>query len=82
MPEPTLLAYADHGKLSGELPASGGDAEALLAEFVRSGVQLGPLAADLQREGARAFAKSWHDLLACLASKSVSLARADPAAAR
>jgi transaldolase len=82
MPEPTLLAFADHGKVSGQLPATGGDSEALLAEFTRAGVQLAPLAADLQREGASAFAKSWHDLLGCLASKSVSLTRADAATAR
>jgi transaldolase len=76
MPEATLLAFADHGKMSGELPAAGGDAEALLAEFARSGVDLTALAAQLQREGARAFTKSWNDLLECLGSKSARLSRA------
>jgi transaldolase len=81
MPEATLLAYADHGKLGEAMPADGGDADALLSEFQRSGVEQAPIAAQLQREGARAFTKSWEDLLACLASKSATLARRDPAAA-
>ncbi len=81
MPEPTLLAYADHGRLSGEMPVDGGDAEALLAEFQRSGVEQGALAAQLQRDGARAFTSSWNDLLDCLASKSAQLTRRDSAAA-
>src|SRR6204780_1455816 len=76
MPEATLLAFADHGKMSGELPPDGADAEALLAEFTRSGVDLAALAAQLQREGARAFTKSWNDLLECLASKSARLTHA------
>ena len=28
MPDKTLLAFADHGQVSGEMPADGGDAEA------------------------------------------------------
>jgi transaldolase len=81
MPEPTLLAYAEHGKVSGEMPADGGDADALLEQFQRSGVEQGALAAQLQREGARSFSKSWDDLLECLGSKSATLARRNQAAA-
>jgi transaldolase len=81
MPEPTLLAYADHGKVSGEMSSDGGDADALLAEFARSGVEQGAIAAELQREGARSFTKSWNDLLQCLSSKSAQLKQRDPAAA-
>jgi transaldolase len=81
MPEPTLLAFADHGKLAGAMAEDGGDADALLAEFQRAGVEQGPLAAQLQREGARSFSKSWTDLLACLESKSAKLAEQQPVAA-
>jgi len=81
MPEPTLLAFADHGKLAGPMPEDGGDADALLVEFQRAGVEQGPLAAQLQREGARSFTKSWTDLLACLESKSAKLAGQRQAAA-
>ena len=82
MPEATLLAFADHGRVTGQMPADGGDADALLAEFERAQVQQGPIAAQLQREGARSFTKSWNDLLACLASKSAQLTRPAAAAQR
>ena len=82
MPEPTLLAFADHGKLSGELPRTGGEADALLAEFARAGVDQAALAAQLQREGAQAFAKSWHSLLDCVAAKGELLRQPGAAAAR
>ena len=75
MPENTLLAFAEHGKMKGALPADGGDAEALLAEFARAGVDDGALAATLQREGAQSFAKSWNDLMARIASKSDALTK-------
>jgi transaldolase len=76
IPEPTLLAFADHGHVKGVLPADGGDAEKVLAEFARAGVDDAALAAELQREGAEAFSKSWNDLMQCLASKSEMLKRA------
>jgi len=82
MPEATLLAFADHGRVTGQMPADGGDADALLAEFERAQVQQGPVAAQLQRDGARSFTKSWNDLLACLASKSAQLTRPAAAAQR
>jgi len=73
MPEKTLLAFADRGKVRGELPADGGDAEALLAEFARAEVDDSALAAELQREGTGSFDKSWNDLMDCIASKSAML---------
>ncbi|MEN6585316.1 MAG: transaldolase [Sulfuricella sp.] len=74
IPEKTLLAFADHGQLKGVLPPDGGDAEAVIAEFVRAGVDVAALAETLQREGAQAFAKSWNDLMDCIAAKSANLA--------
>jgi len=79
IPEKTLLAFADHGKVNRALPTDGGDAEALLAEFVRAGVDHAAFAIELQREGALSFAKSWHDLMACIASKSELLTKSDQA---
>ena len=38
MPEKTLLAFADHGELEGVLPVDGGDAETVLAEFAKAGI--------------------------------------------
>ncbi len=76
MPEQTLHAYADHGKVGAALPVDGGDAEAVLEEFRREGVDDQTLAARLQREGADAFSKSWTALLSRILEKSSQLAEA------
>lgn len=76
MPEKTLLAFADHGKVKGAMRLDAGDAEAVLAEFTRAGIDNDALAADLQREGAKAFATSWSDLMEQIASKSAILKKA------
>lgn len=76
IPEKTLLAFADHGKVGRGLPEDGGEAEALLARFVKAGVDEAALAAELQREGTRSFAASWKDLMECIASKSAALGTA------
>jgi transaldolase len=76
MPEATLKAWADHGELGAELAIDGGDCERVLAEFVRAGIRLEVLAAQLQDEGAAAFSTSWNELLEVIQSKSSSLARA------
>jgi transaldolase len=73
IPEKTLLAFAEHGRIAGVLPPDGGDAEALLAEFARSGIDSVALAAELQREGTASFARSWDDLMSCIAAKKTRL---------
>ena len=73
MPEKTLLAFAEHGAVTGILPADGGDAEQVLAEFAEAGVDVGALAATLQREGAQSFGRSWNDLMERIGSKSAAL---------
>lgn len=70
IPEATLHDFADHGDIGKFMPAGGGDAEKVLAKFAQAGIHSDQLAADLQREGAEAFVKSWKDLLACIRSKS------------
>ncbi len=78
IPEKTLLAFAEHGRVDRVLPADEGYAEAVLAEFTREGVDDEALAADLQREGTAAFAKSWNDLIYRIAEKSEALTQARP----
>src|SRR5512143_85329 len=73
MPEATLKALSDHGEIGALLPADGGDCEEVLAAFARDGVDVDVLAAQLQDEGARAFVKSWNELLECIVSKSQAL---------
>jgi transaldolase len=72
-PEATLRAFADHGRVGELLPPDGGDCEEVLDRFHRSGIDVDALAAQLQRDGAEAFDKSWSDLLECIASKSAAL---------
>jgi len=81
MPEKTLAAFADHGRVEGVLPRDGGDADAVLADFTRIGVDSTALAAQLQREGTASFDRSWKDLLDCLAAKRAMLAQRNRAAA-
>jgi transaldolase len=74
MPDTTLLALADHGQIRAIMPEDGGDAESVLAEFERAGIDVDALADQLQREGAEAFVKSWNALLERIVSKSEALA--------
>lgn len=82
LPEKTLQAFAEHGRVTDVLPVDGGDAEQVITEFAQVGVDDAALAAVLQREGTESFTKSWNDLLTCLASKSVTLKRPDRAGSK
>ena len=76
MPEATLQALADHGKVDA-LPAKDMNDTALtLDDFVKAGVNLSALGAQLQEEGATSFVKSWNDLLNVISSKTASLQQA------
>jgi transaldolase len=74
IPEKTLHAFAEHGKLQGAMPQDGGDAEAVLARFAQAGIDVDALAVRLQREGAQAFVKSWRALMERIDAKSEALA--------
>ncbi len=76
MPENTLKAFGDHGEVNGVLPADGGDAETVLAQFTRAGIDVPALAAQLQDEGAKAFVKSWEELMGVIETKSDALKKA------
>ena len=69
MPQKTLIAFADHGKLEQALPPDGGYAEVLIEEFWREGVDDSALASRLQREGLESFRRSWNALLAKVQEK-------------
>jgi transaldolase len=69
MPEPTLVAFADHGEIGDLLPSDGGNAEQVLAEFGEAGIDVGALAERLQEEGKESFNKSWEDLLSSISSQ-------------
>ena len=76
IPDATLKAFADHGKVGAAMPADGGDCEAVLAQFAKAGINIDALAAQLQDEGAKSFAKSWNELMGVITSKTEALKEA------
>lgn len=73
IPENTLKAVADHGKIGALMAHDGGDCEDVLARFAQAGVDVHQLATKLQDDGASAFVKSWNNLLEVIASKGRDL---------
>jgi transaldolase len=67
MPEATLKALAAHEEFGEALPAQ---ADVVMAEFAKAGIDTDAVAAQLLGEGVASFAKSWNDLMGCIASKS------------
>ncbi len=76
MPEATLNALAEHTELGSILPQDGGDCEEVLQEFSRAGIDIDALAVQLQEEGAKAFVRSWNELLECIETKSLAFRKA------
>ena len=74
MPEKTLHAFADHGKVGEPIPADGGDAEEMLAAFDDAGIDTDALAAKLQEDGKESFNASWRELLETIAKQTPSAA--------
>jgi transaldolase len=79
MPEGTLKGLAEHKELGAIMAADGGNCEQMLTEFTKAGMDIDALAARLQDEGAKSFAKSWNDLMAVIASKGAALQKASAA---
>ncbi len=72
MPENTLKAFADHGEIDSRLSTMVKNQE-VLEKFVKEGIDIESLGAQLQNEGAASFDKSWKDLMDCISSKSEAL---------
>lgn len=76
MPEKTLLAFAKEGNVGSVMAEDDTEAEALLAQFAKAGVDVDALATKLQVDGAKAFVDSWNELMLRIATKSAALAAA------
>jgi transaldolase len=76
IPEKTLLAFADHGKVSAPLLAETSYAEDIIAKLRHEGLDDDALASRHQRKGVGDFAKSWHALLARIGDESDPVASA------
>ena len=74
MPENTLNAFADHGKLDGVMAIDGGDGDATMKKITDAGVDPDALAKQLQQEGGESFVKSWKELLKSIDGKARKLA--------
>jgi transaldolase len=70
MPEKTLHAFAEQGRVTATLSAGGGQAASTIFAIERAGVDVAALGEQLQRDGAAAFVKSWDELLAVIEAKS------------
>ncbi|WP_020580227.1 transaldolase [Actinopolymorpha alba] len=73
MPDTTLEAFHDHGKVGEPMPADGGACDVMLSHFADAGVDVVALAERLQREGAQGFVASWNDLLARISAQRAAL---------
>lgn len=69
IPDKTLKAFADHGRVGPGMAADGGDCDAEIARFEAAGIDTAALAAQLQREGAAAFVTSWNSLMQDITAK-------------
>lgn len=70
VPEKTLKAIAGHKEFGEASPAN---FETVLTEFAKAGIDTNALATQLLSEGVASFAKSWKELLGCIASKTEAL---------
>jgi transaldolase len=73
IPEKTLRALADHGRIGRAMADDGGDAEALLERFEQTDVDIYSLSMTLQYDGVEAFVKSWRKLLRRIVDKGAAL---------
>ena len=73
IPEKTLHAFADHGKVGAPMAEDGGDCETMLKKISEAGVDIDALAKHLQEEGAESFVESWNHLLKSVADKAKAL---------
>jgi transaldolase len=69
MPEPTLRAFADHGKVARTVDGDPHAAERALADAAAAGIDLDGVTDELEREGVRSFCDSYHQLLDRIQSK-------------
>jgi transaldolase len=64
MPEKTMLAFADHGELKGDMVTTQyDDARAVMAALGEAGIDYDDVIAALEQEGVDKFVKSWDELV-------------------
>jgi hypothetical protein len=70
MPETTLLKFGEHGELGRILSSGGGESDEFVYTLQLLGIDMDVLAAQLQKEGAESFVKSWDEMMDVVAKKA------------
>lgn len=66
LPQPTLLAFLDHGRATPTLEGTAEEAEAVLADLRALGLDLSRVLTELETEGVAAFEQSYEALIAAI----------------
>ena len=69
MPEPTIRAFADHGRARPTLEAEVDEADHVIASLVEAGIDLDAVTAKLLDDGVAAFSHDFDDLLEAIDAK-------------
>lgn len=70
MPEKTLLAFADHGTVTGDtVTGRGAEAEEVFAALAAVGIDFDDVLVVLEREGVEKFVTSWDELVATVTTQ-------------
>jgi transaldolase len=73
IPEPTLLAFGEHGAVCDLFEPDAEAAAKVIEQIEGAGVDVAALGDRLQQDGAASFTGAWGDLLACITEKSAAL---------
>ncbi len=73
LPEKTLLAFLDHGRVQEAFGASSGDASQILSQLKSLGIDIDTVCQDLLRDGVKAFEDAFEALLNAIEKKAASL---------
>lgn len=73
IPEKTLLAFLDHGKVREAFGASSGDAAEILSRLKSLGIDIDQVCQDLLRDGVKAFEDAFEALLNAIEKKATAL---------
>jgi transaldolase len=72
MPDGTIAAFADHGKVARTVDADPRDAVGVLAHLADAGIDMNDVEQTLEDEGVHSFAKSFDELLQSLSEKAAT----------
>ena len=73
MPDVTLMAFLDHGKVANTLEADIGDAESAVESLEEAGVSMDQVTAKLLDDGVQSFSDSYDKLMENIETKRVTL---------